>query len=414
LADRGPVVGYNSYVVGRIYLDNSATTPILPEVLESMDQCHRQVTGNPASQHFSGREAHRQLEDARDLVGQVLGANRWASPPDRVYFTSGGTEANNLAIFGLAGSEPGHLVTSAIEHPSVAAAAGGLARRGWAVDLLGVDGNGVVSAAALGGLLRDDTRLVSVMLGNNETGAVQPVAELAALCRERNVPIHTDAVQAVGSIAVDLHALRVDLLSCSAHKVHGPPGVGALVVRGGLTPAAQLVGGSQQQAVRPGTESVPLCVAMARALALWHDQQQHLARCVEAMRDQFEVALRQHWPAIEVHSCRARRLPHISFVSFPGLDRQQLLMALDMAGVSCSSGAACVSGSSRPSSVLKAMDCSETSIRGAIRFSFSRLTRAPEVDESVRRILKVCKQLGAGNSAGKSPFTPPAVLRSPV
>lgn len=379
-----------------------------------MSECARRLTGNPASQHFCGREARRQLEDARDVVGQVLGANRSASPPDRVYFTSGGTEANNLAIFGLAGSEPGHIITSAIEHPSVADAAQDLARRGWAVDKLNVSGDGVVYAEALAELLGHQTRLVSVMLGNNETGAVQPVSKLAAVCRQCNVPMHTDAVQAVGCIPVDLHALGVDLLSCSAHKVHGPPGVGALVVRGGRTPAAQLVGGSQQQAVRPGTESVPLCVAMARALAIWHDQQQHIAGAVQAMRDRFERALRHYWPAVEVHSCRTRRLAHISFVSFPGLDRQQLLMALDMAGVSCSSGAACASGSSRSSSVLQAMGCSETSIRSAIRFSFSRLIQGADVDESVRRILNVCKQLGSANSAGKSPFPPPAPLRSPV
>lgn len=414
VADTRRVIVYNWPVDRRIYLDNSATTPILPEVLDCMCQCYRQLTGNPASQHSSGRDARRQLEDARDQVGQVLGARRSASPPDRVYFTSGGTEANNLAIFGLAGSPPGHLVTSAIEHPSVAEAAHVLSRRGWDVDLLGVDRDGVVLAGALPGLLREDSRLVSVMLANNETGAVQPVAEIAAACRQRGVPVHTDAVQAAGSMGVDLHALHVDLVSCSAHKIHGPPGVGALVVRGGLTPAAQLVGGSQQLAVRPGTESVALCVAMARALKLWHDQRERIARHVTAMRDRFEASLRQVGLAIEVHSCRTQRLPHVSFVSFRGLDRQQLLMTLDMAGVSCSSGTACASGSSRPSSVLRAMNCSESSIRSAIRFSFSRLTGPPEVDESVRRISKVCKQLSADNSAGKSPVTPPAVPHSPV
>ncbi|MGH7192498.1 MAG: cysteine desulfurase family protein, partial [Candidatus Saccharimonadales bacterium] len=274
-----------------IYLDNNATAPLLPEAAEAMAECARRCFGNPASQHAAGRRARQALEDAREGIAELLGVNLNGAPADRLIFTSGGTEANNLAMFGLAGERPAHLIVSELEHPSVIGPAELLAQRGWHVDRLGVAPDGRVIVEQLAERLRPDTRLVAVMLGNNETGVLQPVEPIARLCQAAGVPLLTDAVQVVGKLPVNFRALGVTAMTIAAHKFHGPIGVGALVLRAGVTVEPRLLGGHQQAGLRPGTEAVPLIVGMHAALSAWGREQDARRQRLESLREQFERTL---------------------------------------------------------------------------------------------------------------------------
>jgi cysteine desulfurase len=389
-----------------IYLDHNATTPVLPEVVEAMRECYAAPYLNPASQHEFGRRARRKLEEAREQIGELVGANMSGRDTDRIVFTSGGTEANNLAIRGLIGegrfsgpgSGPGvggHIVISAIEHPSITALADHLAKQGWTVDRLGVDGRGVIRADELPPLLRPETRLLATMLANNETGVLQPVAELAAICAARGVPMHTDAAQIVGKLPVNFRQLGVATMSFAAHKFHGPLGIGALVVRHDIELAPQLFGGFQQAGMRPGTESVALAVGMAKALELWHAESTARIARLTQLRDGFERAVCGGWPAAVVIGRDAERLPHTSNIALVGLDRQALFVALDQGGVACSTGSACASGSSEPSPTHLAMGCERAVIDSALRFSLGAGTTAAELEVATRRILKICNDLGS-------------------
>lgn len=386
-----------------IYLDHNASTPVLPEVIEAMRACWAEPQLNPSSQHAFGRAARRSLEVARERIAELLGAVTTGAWPDRLIFTSGGTEANNLAIHGLShdlradhspASSRGHLIISAIEHPSVTALADDFERRGWQVDRLGVDSRGVIRVDDLGRLLRPETRLVAAMLAQNETGVLQPVGELAAICAERGVPAHTDAAQVVGKLPVDFHALGVATMAVAAHKFHGPLGIGALVVRHGIELRPLLHGGFQQAGLRPGTEPVALAVGMCRALELWHAERHERAERMRALRDHFERAITRGWMSAQVIGADAERLPHTSQIAFIGLDRQALFMALDQAGVACSPGSACASGSSERSPALAAMGCPDAVSGSALRFSLGATTTDQEVDEAARRILHCCNNLG--------------------
>jgi cysteine desulfurase len=385
-----------------IYLDHNATTPVRPEVVEAMRECYAAPYLNPASQHEFGRRARRVLEAAREKVGELVGANMPGQVADRVVFTSGGTEANNLALLGLAGegrfSGPGnsnHLIISAIEHPSITAVADHLTAHGFVVERLGVDRRGVIRAADLPALLQPETRLVAAMLANNETGVIQPVAELAAICAERRVPLHTDAAQAVGKLPVNFRELGTATMSFAAHKFHGPLGIGALVVRHDVELAPQLFGGFQQAGVRPGTESVALAVGMLRALELWQVERDERVARLTNLRNGFERAIRALWPPAVVIGAETERLPNTSNIAFVGLDRQALFIALDQAGVASSTGSACASGSSEPSPTHLAMGLESAVLGSALRFSFGAGTTAAEVDEAARRILKICNDLGS-------------------
>jgi cysteine desulfurase len=336
------------------------------------------------------------LEQARDEIGRILGARLSGPQPDRILLTSGGTEANNLALLGLAGGHyssqaPGEIIVSAIEHPSVSAPAALLERRGWTVRRLGVTGAGVVDAQALDDALDSRTRLVSVMLANNETGVLQPVAEFARRSAALGVPVHTDAAQMVGKLPVDFGALDVAMMSVAAHKFHGPIGIGALVVRGDIEIEPLLFGGFQQDGLRPGTESVALAVGMHAALAAWERDAASRAARMAALRDRLEVGIARSFAGTTiVNGAAASRLPHTSNLALVGLDRQALLMALDQAGVACSTGSACASGSSEPSAVLKAMGCSDEVLAGSLRFSLGATTTAEEIDEAIVRIGRAC------------------------
>lgn len=390
-----------------IYLDCNSTTPIDPQVLEAMAAAWRDFPGNPASQHGVGRRARRRLEEAREAIGELLGAKVDAMDADRVIFTSGGTEANNLALFGLISPPPApdekheylfgaELVVSAFEHPSIVTAARELQRRGMRVHIAPpVTASGELHHALLYDL-DHLPQLCSVMLASNETGQIVPIAKLVEKCSERVVLVHTDAVQAVGKIPVHFRQLGVHAMTVAPHKFHGPLGVGALVVHGSLHELEpQLFGGFQQGGLRPGTEGVALAVGFEEALRIAVTDFAARAARMRSLRDDLERRLKNEIADMVVIGESAPRLPNTSCVSFPGIDRQALVMALDLAGVACSTGSACASGSSEPSPTLLAMELEKSVIDGAIRLSLGAFTTADEVDEAAGRILKTVKQLRA-------------------
>jgi cysteine desulfurase len=391
-----------------IYLDNNSTTPLLPEVRAAMIAAMEAGYVNPASQHQPGQRARRALEEAREEILQLLGANTCGMQADRLIFTSGGTEANNLLLRGWLAASPGRLIVSRLEHPSVLGVAEHLATRGIQVDYLRATTSGTIDLDHAQELLTQTPKpsLVCVMRANNETGVIQPLPELAALCQARNVPLVTDAAQAIGKVAVDLDALGVAALTLAPHKFHGPLGIGALLLRGDAKLEPLLYGGFQQEGLRPGTESVPLAIGLATALRLASEQLPAREAHLRMLRDEFERLLRAELPEIVINGESAPRLPNTSNIAFLGLDRQELLLALDMAGIACSTGSACASGSSEPSPVLVAMGLPEAVILGSLRLSFGALNTAAEAAEAARRISSVVKDLRARKSGRKSPLPP--------
>jgi cysteine desulfurase len=381
------VVAYNDDM-DLIYLDNNATTPLLPAAWEAMRAGFLESFGNPGSAHRAGRRARQILEDARERIAALLGAHA-----DEVVFTSGATEANNLALAGLAGEPPGQLIASPIEHPSAGEPLRQLARAGFALETLPVSSAGTVSASDLANLLRPETRLVAVMLANHETGAIQPTAELAGAIDGRTA-FHCDAVQATGKIPINFHALGVTTLSLSAHKFHGPRGIGALLVRRGTRLRAMLHGGHQQQGRRPGTEPVALAAGMAVALDAAYGEMAQRTAHVRHLRQTFLEQLRANAEPVVLNGPAGHEgIPHTLNVSFPPLKGDALLMALDLAGVAASTGSACSSGSLLPSPVLQAMHVPDAVLRSAMRFSFSFLNTLAETDEAARRICLIVQRL---------------------
>jgi cysteine desulfurase len=379
-------------------LDHNATTPIDPEVLEAM-RPHWLAGGNPESRHAAGRAARRALDRARESVARILGAST-----DEVVFTSGGTEANNLAVFGLASVDTSphpHLISSPIEHPAVAEVIARLEAEGFAVDRPEVDAEGRSGALAMASAIRPGTRLATLMLASNETGAIQPVAELAGLAGERGVPVHTDAVQAVGRIAVDFHALGVATLAASAHKFHGPAGIGLLLVRKGIKIPPRLFGGGQQGGRRPGTPPVALAVGLASALERWHVEAEARIARWERLRDRLESGLLEALGSARVvrngPDDPATRLPQTVNLGFPGLDGDALLMQLDLAGVAASLGSACASGASEPSPTLRAMRVPADRLRSSVRFSLGATTTEAEIAEAIRRVAAVVERIATAD-----------------
>jgi cysteine desulfurase len=368
-----------------IYLDNNATTGLLPEVWEAMRPFLTERSGNPASSHRFGRQARQALEDAREQIAALLDADA-----GEVIFTSGATEANNLALFGLASSAPGSMVTSAIEHPSVIEPVRQLAGRGYEHRLLPVTRTGSVDLDRAE--FPEHTRLVSVMLANHETGALQPIEALVQRLDGR-APLHCDAAAAAGKVPIAFHRLGVTALTVSGHKLHGPPGIGVLLLARCAKLQPLLWGGHQQQGRRPGTEPVALAVGLARALA-WseHHRERNHAK-VSALRQRFLDRLRGAAAPIVVNGPTHGGLPHTINVSFPGCAADVLLMKLDLAGVACSTGSACSSGSLLPSPVLQAMGLPADLLRSAMRFSLSSLQGEMELDEATDRISKCANDL---------------------
>ena len=342
--------------------------------------------------HASGRAARRALEEARETVARVLGAL-----PEEVVFTSGGTEANNLAVFGLAGAiGGGHVVCSPIEHPAVSEAVRALENeREFRVSRPGVGSDGVVDTGGFVHAIEEGTRLAALMLANNETGALQPVAEVAALAAERGVPLHTDAVQAVGRVAVDFRALGAATMAVSVHKCHGPVGVGALVVRKGVTLSPRLYGGGQQGGRRPGTPAVALAVGMAAALGKWEREGGERVSRWRRQRAMLVSGLLEGEAGVVIQSPREedRCLPQTLNVGFAGLSGDVLLMQLDLAGVGVSLGAACSSGTTQPSATMVAMGVPAERLRSSVRFSFGARTTDDEVRRAVEVVCRVARGL---------------------
>jgi cysteine desulfurase len=370
-----------------IYLDNNATTPLLPAVWDAMRPFLTDLYGNPASAHWAGRCARTALEDARERIAALLDAY-----PDEVIFTSGATEANNLAIFGLAGESPAQVITSPVEHPSVAEPIQQLEKRGFQVAQLPVNGVGIVDFESLPEWLQPQTRLVSVMLANNETGAVQPIAEIAGRL-DGGASFHCDGAQAVGRLPVDFHRLGVTALTLSAHKFHGPKGVGALLLRRHTKCAPQLWGGHQQEGRRPGTEAVALAVGLATALDLAEEERVARSTRILRLRSRFLSHVRELAPPVVLNGPEEGGVPHTINLSFPGCQADSLLMNLDLAGIACSTGSACSSGSLLPSPVLKAMGVPQDVLSSAMRFSLNPFQIEEEIDEAAERIGNVVARL---------------------
>jgi len=373
-----------------IYLDNNATTPLLPEVLATLQQQFQEAYANPGSRHAAGRQARRVLESSRETLARVLHAE-----PEEVIFTSGGTESINMAIVGLAGSRPGTIALTAGEHPATLESCRALAARGWKLHTLAVDDSGRLREDQYAALPWDDLRLVTVILAHNETGVLQDVSPLAKLCAEHRVPLHLDAVQAVGKIPVDFHALGATALSLGAHKFHGPRGTGALLLREGVRLTPLQYGGHQEADRRPGTEAVPLIAGMARALELWEANAASRTVHVQRLRDWLQNELCARCAPAVVNGADAPRLPNTLNIAFPGLDGEALLVALDLEGIGCSLGSTCASGSAEPAPALVAMNCPPEVIRASVRFSIGIQNTEEEIDQAIERIAAVVGRLQA-------------------
>src|SRR5579872_6518531 len=385
-----------------IYLDNNATTRPLPEVVETMARHWRDSFANPGSRHAAGRRARQVLEAARESMAAILGAY-----PDEVIFTSGGTESNNMAVLGLARHEmptglPGTIALTAGEHPAVLEACRFLQSEGWRLATLPVDSEGlvVIPAVADESLWRN-LRLVTVILAHNETGVVQDIAPFAEQCRERKVALHVDAVQAVGKLPVDFHALGVSSLALGAHKFYGPRGIGALLLRRGVKLVPSSFGGHQESGRRPGTEVVPLIAGMARALELFAANREQRIAHTCAMRDLLEQRLTALCPPVVLNGSRERRLPNTLNLAFPGADGEALLVALDLAGIACSLGSTCASGSAEPAPVLLAMNRPREVWHSSVRFSVGIETTADEIESAARSIAEIVCRLRSARTDSK-------------
>ena len=392
-----------------IYLDNNATTAIDPQVADAVADVHRRGPMNASSQHAAGRAAAALLADAIESIGHHLGSRIGTPGGPRIVITSGGTEANHLGLAGWADGVAGRaggvtgtdrqnrrdLCVSAVEHPCVMETAAFLQRqRGVKVHVAPVDGDGVVDVAAMDAMLDEyPIGAVAVMSANNETGVIQPIHRVAERCRQRGVWLHVDATQTIGKLPFEPETLGVDSAVLSAHKFHGPTGVGALYLGPGRSIAPTFHGGGQQLETRPGTEPVAAVVGMATALDVAMRSQTETAGHCRRQRDRLESAIREAAPSVVIQGGDAPRLPGTTCLSLVGADRQSFLMALDMASIAASSGSACSSGSAPPSHVLIAMGRPETEIQSAIRFGVSKFTTDDEIETAVKRILKVYARL---------------------
>ncbi len=362
----------------RVYLDHNATSPVRNEVVESMVRVLRGVHGNPSSVHEEGRSARAALDRARESVASLIGVEA-----EDVLFTAGATEANNIALLGLARARSGagrHLVTSAVEHPSVEAPLEALEREGWRVTRVGVDSEGRLDEARLKQAIESDTALVSILWANNETGVLQPMERIAALARERGIPIHADATQAIGKVPIDLRDVPVDFLSLSAHKFNGPKGVGCLIARGDPAFEPILRGGPQERGRRGGTENVASIVGLGVACELAEKELPDRMRDYGRLRDRLWEGIHAKISGVRRNGSADRVLPNTLNVEFEGAKGELLLQALDVEGIAVSSGTACHSGSIEPSKVLVAMGRSAESARGSLRFSVGHGNDAAQLD----------------------------------
>lgn len=376
-----------------LYFDHNATTFLAPEVAETLAAASRDIFGNASGIHRAGQLARQNLETSRKTIAESLHAS-----PSELVLTSGGTESNNLAILGLVRALPGrdkHVITSAIEHPSVLEPFRQLEREGVAVTYVQASGGGIVDGEEVLSNLRDGTVLVSIMHANNEIGTIQPLAQIAAALRKRSQPrqqiyLHSDGVQALGKMEVDVEELGVDLYSITAHKIFGPKGVGALFVRKGTPLRGIQLGGPHERERRAGTENVPGAVAFARAVELCASE---IIPGMAAIRDHFEARIMSALEEVEVNGAKNSRLPNTSNLLFHGVSGEAMVIALDMRGIAVSSGSACSSGSVDPSHVLLAIGRTRAEAKSSVRFSFGRYSTAEEADKLSDAVIASVRQL---------------------
>jgi cysteine desulfurase len=378
--------------MNRVYLDHNATTPVEPEVLDAMLPYFSGDYGNASSIHTFGQKARSAVETAREHVAALIGAR-----PQEIVFTSGGTEADNHAIIGIVGTSmvPAHIITTAIEHEAVLNTCQALEKRGVSVTYLPVDSQGRIDPSALleNLKLHPETALITVMHANNELGSVQPLEEIGRIASEVDVYFHTDAVQSAGKVPVDVTATKTDLLSLSGHKFYAPKGIGALYVRGGTRLRQLLYGGHHQRGFRPGTENVAGIVGLGRAAQIARALLAADAKRISALRDTLEQSLLQRVPDSRVNGAGTRRTPNTTNITFHGIEGEALVIALDLKGLACSTGAACSSGAVEPSHVLTAIGLPAEEARASLRFSLGRHTSAADIDFALHAIPAAVAQL---------------------
>jgi cysteine desulfurase len=381
--------------MARVYLDHNASTQVRPEVLEAMLPYFRDHYGNASSAHPYGQAARGGVEEARSRVAALLHAT-----PSEICFTGGGTESDNLAVIGGARAlraKGTHVVTTAIEHDAVRHAVDQLEREGFTVTRVAPGADGMVTAASIEAAIQPDTVLVTVMAANNETGVIQPMAEIGAVCASKGVVFHSDAVQAAGKIPIDAKAWQVTMLTITAHKFYGPKGAGALFMRRGFRPEPLQVGGEHERGRRAGTENVPAIVGLGTACELALADLSAYAAQVSALRDRLEAGLAERVPQIVRHGASAPRVGNTAHVSFVGAEGEHLILSLDMKGIAVSSGAACKAGSSHPSHVLLAMGVPALVAQSAVRFSLGRCTTEAEIDRVLEIVPGVVEKLRQGS-----------------
>ncbi len=383
----------------RIYLDHNATTPVDASVAQAMMRTLGDLFGNASSVHYYGQQAKAAIDGARSAVAALIGAE-----PSEIIFTSGGTEADNFAIRGVAEALEvtgrKHLITSGIEHEAVLNTFKALARRGWKTTVLPLDTTGILSPDRLKEAMTGDTALVSVMHANNEIGTIQPVAELAAIAHTRGALFHTDAVQSAGKIPVNVRGLGVDLLAVSGHKFYGPKGVGALWAKRGVRLAPFMAGGKQERNRRAGTENVPGVVGMGVAAQLAVEKMPAESPRLAALRDRLETGILKAVPNTDVNGVRDRRVPNTTNISFERIEAESLLIALDLEGVAVSTGSACSSGTLEPSHVLKAMGLPSHRAQNSIRFSLGAANTEEQIDHVISILPRIVTKLRSLSAVG--------------
>ena len=386
----------------RIYLDHNATTPVHPEVLEAMLPFMTEQFGNGSSIHTYGRDARNAIDDAREQVGALINAKS----SSEIVFTSTGTEADNYAIKGIAElqqsrSGGNHIITSAIEHHAVLHTCQYLEKRGYEVTYLPVDRYGRIQLDDLREAIRDETILISIMHANNETGAIEPMAEICAIAQERRIPVHTDAVQSVGKLPVDVQALGVSMLSLSAHKIYGPKGIGALYLRRGTRLENLLHGGSHERNRRAGSENVPSIVGIGQAAALAKKDREANIEHLNQLTSKLRQGLHEGIDYIHENSDPENSLPGTLNISFEYIEGESLILRLDMEGICVSTGSACTSGSMEPSHVLAALGLPPQLAQGTVRFSLGKDNTEAEIDEVIEKVPKVVEQMRGMSPAYK-------------
>jgi len=377
----------------RIYLDHNATTPVHPEVLKAMLPYYKDKFGNASSIHGFGREVKAALEDSREKVAKLINAS-----PNEIYFTSGGTESDNLAIkgTGFANRKKGkHIITSKIEHHAILESCKFLEKEGFEITYLPVDKYGFIDSDDLKKAMRKDTILVSIMYANNEVGTIEPVEEVCKITKENGVYFHTDAVQAMGKISVDVQKLNVDLLSISAHKIYGPKGVGAIYIRKGTRITPWSHGGSHERARRAGTENVPSIVGLAKAVEIAYRDMEEQSKHLRNLSEAFYKKLAQAIPDVFLNGDLEKRIPNTLNLSFKAVEGESIILSLDLKGVAVSTGSACASGSLEPSHVLSAMGIAPEIAQAAIRFSFGRENTMEDVEYVVEILPEIVSRLRA-------------------